>query len=123
MIDRAIEISPAVSEFHDSRGDILAALQRKDDSVASYLVALSCSPQRIGTREKVIAIYEELGQSEQAQMQRDLLAKEQQALEEKRSKTQAASGEKEPMIKPAEPTDKLAPIQEEKGIITGGTEP
>ena len=125
LIDRAIEISPAVSEFHDSRGDVLAALKRKDDSVASYLVALSSSPQRIGTREKLIALYEELGQTEQAQIQRDLLAKVQQALEEQRSKTQAASGEKEPSMKPAEPTDELAPVQEETAppqIVTGGTD-
>lgn len=122
LIDRAIEISPAVSEFHDSRGDILAALKRKDDSVASYLVALSSSPQRIGTREKLIALFEELGQTEQAQMQRDLLTKVQQAMEEQRSKTQAASGEKKPSMNPSEPTDELAPVQKEKGIVTGGTE-
>jgi tetratricopeptide (TPR) repeat protein len=122
LIDRAIESSPAVSEFHDSRGDILSALKRKDDSVASYLVSLSSAPQRIKTREKLIAMYEELGQPEQAQIQRDLLAKVKQALEEQRSKTQAVSGEKVPSKKPAEPTDESAPVQEEKGIVTGGTE-
>ncbi len=99
LIDRAIDTSPAGSEFHDSRGDILAALGRKDDAVASYLEALSISPQRIQTREKLIARYEELGQNESAQMHRDKLAEVQQALEEKRSKAQTDSGQKEPSLK------------------------
>ena len=106
LIGRAIEISPTVSEFHDSKGDILSALKRKDDSIASYLVALTKSPQRIETREKLIAIYEELGQTEQAQVQRNLLEKVKQAMEEQRSKTEAVNGGKDPSMKP---TDELAP--------------
>ena len=74
LIDRAIGISPSESEFHDSRGDILAALERKSESIASYVLALETSPQRIRTREKLIALYEELSQTEQAQLHRDKLA-------------------------------------------------
>ena len=33
LIDRAIEISPTVSEFHDSRGDILVLLKRREDAI------------------------------------------------------------------------------------------
>jgi len=123
LIDRAIEISPAVSEFHDSRGDILAALKRKDDSVASYLVALSSSPQRIGTREKLIALYEERGQTEQAQLQRDKLAEVQHALEEQRSKTQAASGQEIPSMQPEKPSDETTPVKEETTNVSSQPEP
>jgi len=123
LIDRAIEISPAVSEFHDSRGDILAALKRKDDSVASYLVALSSSPQRIGTREKLIALYEERGQTEQAQLQRDKLAEVQHALEEQRSKTQAASGQEIPSMQSEKPSDETTPVKEETTNVSSQPEP
>lgn len=90
LIDRAISISPSVSEFHDSRGDILAELKRKEESIASYVLALEASPQRIQTREKLIALYEELSQTEQAQLHRDKLAEMQQLMEEQRAKMEGA---------------------------------
>lgn len=105
LIDRAIGISPSVSEFHDSRGDILAALKRKADSIASYVLALETSPQRIQTREKLIALYEELSQTEQAQLHRDKLAEIQQLLEEQRAKMEAVVEQQKQTMNPEKPID------------------
>lgn len=105
LIDRAIGISPSVSEFHDSRGDILAALQRKADSIASYVLALETSPQRIQTREKLIALYEELSQTEQARLHRDKLAEIQQALEEQRAKMKTGLEQQKQSVDPEKPIE------------------
>ena len=105
LIDRAIGISPSVSEFHDSRGDILAALERKSESIASYVLALETSPQRIQTREKLIALYEELSQTEQARLHRDKLAEIQQALEEQRAKMKTGLEQQKQSVDPEKPIE------------------
>ena len=99
LIDRAISISPSVSEFHDSRGDILMALKRKSDSIASYELALEMSPQRIQTREKLIAVYEELSQTEKARLHRDKLAEIQQLMEEQRAKMESVVEQQKQSLK------------------------
>ncbi len=99
LIDRAIGISPSLSEFHDSRGDILAALKRKEESIASYELALETSTQRIRTREKLIAIYEELSQNDQAQLHRDKLVEIQQLLEEQRAKREGVEEQEKQALK------------------------
>ncbi len=90
LIDRAISIGPTVAEFHDSRGDILALLKRKEEAINSYLLSLEKSPTRVETREKLIGLYEELSQPELAKAQRDKLAEVQQAIELQRSKMKEA---------------------------------
>ena len=127
MIDRAVAISPAVAEFHDSRGEILDALNRKADAVSSYLIALENAPQRIQTREKLIVLYEELSQTEQAQQQRDKLAEIQQAIDLQRERMKAAQEQLQkanespsPAPNPSAP-DTSAPLQEESKTVS--TEP
>ena len=113
LIDRAIEISPTVSEFHDSRGDILVLLKRREDAVTSYLQALESTPQRIQTREKLIGLYEELSQADQAQVQRDKLAEIQKAMEEQRLNTEAALEQQKQLTKSEKPTELETQPQEE----------
>ena len=113
LIDRAIEISPTVSEFHDSRGDILVLLKRREDAVTSYLQALESTPQRIQTREKLIGLYEELSQADQAQVQRDKLAEIQKAMDEQRLNTEAAIEQQKQLMKSEKPTELETQPQEE----------
>ena len=81
LIDRAIEISPSVPELYDTKGDVLVASKKKDEAIQCYLTALEKAPQLVYTREKLIGLYEELSQSEQAQLQRVKLAEVQKAID------------------------------------------
>ena len=90
LIDRAIAIAPEIAEFHDSKGDILLALKKKEEAVKSYLFALEKSSQRVETREKLIGLYEELSQSDEAKAQREKLAEVQQAIELQRARMKEA---------------------------------
>ncbi|MEQ1827825.1 MAG: tetratricopeptide repeat protein, partial [Pirellula sp.] len=74
LINRAIEISPAVAEFYDTRGEVLVAVDRKKEAVESYKRALELNPERVSTREKLIQIFEETGATEEANAHRDKLA-------------------------------------------------
>ncbi len=119
LVDRAVAISPAVAEFHDSRGDILDALNRKADAVSSYLMALEKSPQRIHTREKLIGLYELLSQSEQAQQQREKLDEIQKAIELQRERMKAQEQQKlgestHPQSAPQQDAPTEAPDESEK---------
>ncbi|HUP78336.1 MAG TPA: tetratricopeptide repeat protein, partial [Pirellula sp.] len=105
LIDRAIEISPTVSEFHDSRGDILVLLKRREDAVTSYLQSLESTPQRVQTREKLISLYEELSLADQAQVQRDKLEEIQKAMEEQRLKMEAATEQQKQLMKSEKPPE------------------
>ena len=105
LIDRAIAVAPSVSEFHDSRGSILAALNRAEESVECYLQSLSISPQRVSTREKLIASYQQLGQADQADNQRAKLVDIQKQIEEQRVKMQADIEQRERSMKLKEPTE------------------
>ncbi len=90
LIDRAISIAPAVAGLYDSRGDILIALKKKEDAIQSFLLSLEKAPLRVETREKLIGLYEELSQSEQAQTQRDKLVEVQKAIELQRTRMKEA---------------------------------
>jgi tetratricopeptide (TPR) repeat protein len=90
MVAKAIEVSPTVAEFRDSQGDILVACNRKADAVVSYDAAIKLGPEREGTRKKLIALLEELDQTERASEERETLAKLQKVLEERRIKMQEA---------------------------------
>jgi tetratricopeptide (TPR) repeat protein len=109
LIDRAIAIAPAVSEFHDSRGNILVSLNRTEESVECYVQALSTSPLRVSTREKLIASYEQLGQTDQVETQRAKLVEVQKQIEEQRVKMQAVNEQRELSVKPKEPSEVNTP--------------
>jgi len=113
LIDRAIAITPSVSEFHDSRGSILASLNRTEESVECYLQALSTSPQRVSTREKLIASYEQLGQKENVEIEKAKLIGVQQQLEEQRVKMQAALEQREQSMKPKVGAEQKAPAADD----------
>jgi tetratricopeptide (TPR) repeat protein len=90
IIDRAIEISPDVAEFHDTRAEVLIASGRKTEAVASFEDALKKDPERENTRVKLIALLDELGNLEQAQQQRDRLAQVRNNVLERQEKLRAA---------------------------------
>ena len=116
LIDRAIAVAPSVSEFHESRGSILAALNRTEESVECYLQSLSISPQRVSTREKLIASYEQLGQTDQADNQRAKLVDIQKQIEEQRVKMQADIEQRERSMKPKEPTEEKTTTTDDTSI-------
>ena len=90
IIDRAIEISPDVAEFHDTRAEVLIASGRKSEAVASFEDALKKDPERENTRVKLIALLDELSNLEQAQQQRDQLAQVRNNVLERQEKLRAA---------------------------------
>ncbi len=103
LIDRAIEAEPKVAEFHDSRGDILVLQKRKEDAIESYLLALASSPERVETREKLIAVYEDTDQKEKADFERGRLEIVKKALEEQRSRAEQAAKQREQNVQPPPP--------------------
>ena len=109
LIDRAIASTPGVSEFHDSRGSVLELLNRTEESVECYLQALSMSPQRVSTLEKLITSYEKLGKADQVDIQRAKLAEVRQQIEEQRIKTQAAIDQREQAKQPSQPREDNTP--------------
>ena len=113
LIDKAIAIAPGVSEFHDLRGSILASLNRTEESVECYLQTLSTSPQRVSTREKLIATYEQLGQKENVEIERAKLIEVQRQLEEQRVKMQAAVEQRKQSVKPKESTEQKTPAADD----------
>ena len=86
------------------------------ESAASYLKAIESSPQRIQTREKLIGLYEELTQKDQAQVQRDKLVEIQKAMEEQRVKMEAAMEQQKQSMNPDKPSEVAAPPQEESPV-------
>ena len=116
LIDRAIAVAPSVSEFHESRGSTLAALNRTEESVECYLQSLSISPQRVSTREKLIASYQQLGQADQADNQRAKLVDIQKQIEEQRVKMQADIEQRERSMKPKEPTEEKTTTTDDTSI-------
>lgn len=101
LIDRAIETTPNVSEFHDSRGDILALDKKKEEAIECYVLALKLSPERVATREKLIAIYEALEQKENADTERGRLEIVRKALDEQRSRLEQAAKQRDPSAVPS----------------------
>jgi len=103
LIDRAIEAAPNVGEFYDSKGDIHALQKQKEEAIASYLLALGSSPQRVETREKLIAIYEETGGKEEAEVERGRLDQVRKALDEQRARVEQAKKQSEQSVNPIPP--------------------
>jgi tetratricopeptide (TPR) repeat protein len=100
LIDRAVTISPTVSEFHDSRGEILVALDRVPEAIESYKKALELNGERVETREKLIALYEKLGQNEEASKQRETLERVKQVVKQRIEKLEAERKLQEAQAKP-----------------------
>ncbi len=105
LIDKAIAITPGVAEFLDSRGSILSLLNRTEEAVECYLQALATSPQRVVTREKLIASYDKLGQADQVEKQRAKLVEVRQQIEEQRIKMQAAMDQRDQSIQANQPLE------------------
>jgi len=117
-ISRALAVAPGSSELLDSQGDIEAAAKNFDKAKESYIEALTKSPERLTTREKLVSIYVDAGNEEEAQKQREMLklvqerlrAIQQQSQLSKKtdaaeSTTPPANAEQEPQA-PAKPTEK-----------------
>ncbi len=122
LIDRAIGVAPAVSEFYDSKGDILVAQAKKQEAIQNYLLAIERAPLRVDSREKLIDLYEELSLSEKAQEQRDKLVEVQKTIEEQREKmkeaqeqakqrAEAASSNPQAIPQAADPSTEATPVQ------------
>jgi len=114
LIDRAIEAAPNVGEFYDSRGDILVLQKRKEDAIASYLLALGSSQERVETREKLIAIYEETGRKEEAEVERGRLELVRKALDEQRSRLEQAMNQNQQSVNPIPPITPAMTVQNEQ---------
>ena len=83
-----------------------------------YLQSLSTSPQRVSTLEKLIASYEQLGQTDQADNQRAKLVDVQKQIEEQRVKMQADIEQRERSLKPKEPTEEMTTTDDgSNGIV------
>jgi tetratricopeptide (TPR) repeat protein len=95
-IDRAISLSPDVAEFLDTKGDVEAAAGNANTAIEAYSKALERSPERLQTRDKLIAIYEKENRTEDAQKQKELRIQVEnriKAIQEQMAKAQAASAE------------------------------
>lgn len=95
-IDRAISLSPDVAEFLDTKGDVETAAGNANAAIEAYSKALERSPERLQTRDKLIAIYEKENRTEDAQKQKELRIQVEnriKAIQEQMAKAQAASAE------------------------------
>lgn len=95
-IDRAIALSPDVAEFLDTKGDVESATGNANAAIEAYTKALERSPERLQTRDKLIAIYERENRTDEAQKQKELRAQVEariKAIQEQMAKTQAANEE------------------------------
>jgi len=112
LIDRAVAVSPGEAEFHDSRGDILEALKRSEDAIASYSLALSTAPLRVQTREKLIAALERSGQTELVQEQRIKLEEAKKTVEERLAKLDAIREQQSQSLTPPKPDEPTSSAQD-----------
>jgi len=90
MIKRAVVIAPDFPEFLDSQGDILVTANKPTEAIESYEKALVQGQARVETREKLIAILVQEGETVKATEQRELLVKVNAFIEEQRQKFEAA---------------------------------
>lgn len=110
-IDRAIALSPDVAEFLDTQGDVAIASGNAAAAIEAYNKALERGPERLQTRDKLIAIYEKENRAEDAQKQRELRVQVEnrlKAVQEQMAKSQAANADAlkqnaAPKIPPANP--------------------
>lgn len=105
LIDKAISITPNIAECRDTKGDIEAQAGNNDSALTEYLKALELAPARLTTREKLIKLYESLGNESEASKQRELLqkvkdelariqAQREKAIEEEKAAQEKAAQEK-----------------------------
>lgn len=95
-IDRAIALSPDVAEFLDTQGDVAAAAGNAAAAIEAYIKALERGPERMQTRDKLIAIYEKENRAEEAQKQKEIRLQVEnriKAMQEQMAKAQAANAE------------------------------
>lgn len=109
LIDRAIAISPSFAEFHDTRGEILVAMNRGPEAIAEYQSALESEPERLKTREKLATLLELSGQPEQAAQQRAKLEEVQSAIQKRLEAAQAGQQAKQPPTTSNPPTVEALP--------------
>ncbi|MCU0712400.1 MAG: hypothetical protein MUC43_10090 [Pirellula sp.] len=75
LIDKAIAMSPNIAEIRDTKGDIEVQTSNNDLAATEYLKALELAPARLTTREKLIKLYESIGNEPEATKQREILQK------------------------------------------------
>lgn len=75
LIDKAISITPNIAECRDTKADIEAQAGNNDAAIAEYLKALELAPARLTTREKLIKLYEAVGNGSEVAKQKELLQK------------------------------------------------
>ncbi len=64
LIDKAVKLGGEAPELMDTRGQVLALAGKDLDAIRSYEKAVALSPNRIKTRERLIAIYPRVGLDE-----------------------------------------------------------
>lgn len=105
LIDRAIALTPNVAECRDTKGNIEAQAGNNDLAITEYLKALELAPARLTTREKLIKLYESLGNEPEALKQKEMLqkvkdelariqAQREKAIEEEKAAEQNKAAEK-----------------------------
>jgi tetratricopeptide (TPR) repeat protein len=85
LIDKALQISPRVSDFHDTKGDIDVKAGRSSEAVKNYLLALELDPERRDTRQKLIQQYLSTGNEEEAAKQKELVERWEQERQKRES--------------------------------------
>lgn len=103
MIQRAVTIAPDFPEFLDSQGDIFEAAGKTKEAIESYEKALVQGAGRVQTREKLIALLDQQGETDRATQQRELLVKVKALIEEQRQKMEAARNQQ--ATQPTAPPD------------------
>jgi tetratricopeptide (TPR) repeat protein len=105
LIDRAIALTPNIAECRDTKGNIEAQAGNNDLAITEYLKALELAPARLTTREKLIKLYESLGNEPEALKQKEMLqkvkdelariqAQREKAIEEEKAAEQNKAAEK-----------------------------
>ncbi|MFN8739492.1 MAG: hypothetical protein ACK5YR_06200 [Pirellula sp.] len=105
LIDRAIALTPNIAECRDTKGNIEAQAGNNDLAITEYLKALELAPARLTTREKLIKLYESLGNEPEARKQKEMLqkvkdelariqAQREKAIEEEKAAEQNKAAEK-----------------------------
>jgi hypothetical protein len=90
-ISRALAAAPGLSELLDSQGDIeVAAKNLRQSKGIVPIEALNRSPERISTREKLVSVYVDAGNEEEALKQRELLKLVQERLRAIQQQSQQA---------------------------------
>jgi tetratricopeptide (TPR) repeat protein len=112
MIDRAIVVSPNIPEFFDTRGEVMTRINRKPEAVESFKKALEMNPEKLKTREKLISLYDELGQEKEAASEREKLEQFTKIVAEKMEKLQAAQQRQQQLQKQNIATPTTEPTKE-----------